>query len=74
MSTMSIAHETGSLAPGTWIDDCQVCTDLCSEFPETTLVVKTGGDRFTLLAGNVHKADQLAAERGTYVREIWVRR
>jgi len=70
---LRIAHETGELTPGTWVDDCARCWALLEAgSPALGLVVKTGAARIRTTAGELRRVLHAVDVAGDYVREVWV--
>jgi hypothetical protein len=73
-SGYGVAHDTGSLTWGTWVCDCEACRQVCLDFPEVLLVIKSGEARTPVKAGKLaaSSAEAFLASPTDYVREVFV--
>lgn len=69
-----IAHETGTLTWGTWVCDCEECRQVCLDFPEVLLVIKSSEAHTPVLAGELAQstAEAFLTSPTDYVREVFV--
>jgi hypothetical protein len=67
-----MAHDTGRLDWGTWVDDCAGCRAVLQANRAVLLVIKGSASRAIVTAGQVADAgaDELLEEG--YVREVFV--
>lgn len=74
MEGCGIAHETGTLVWGMWVCDCEECRQVCLDFPEVLLVIKSGEARTPVLAGKLAQstAEAFLTSPTDYVREVFV--
>jgi hypothetical protein len=72
LTEIGVAHESGSLAWGTWVCDCAVCRDICRRSPNVLLVIKGSIERRVVTAGMVADAGAEELIEQGYVREVYV--